>query len=128
MSNLSQQGILQINSIHTISDFQEVISSNPGTVIIKFSAEWCNPCKKIEPVVHSYFDTLLTNPTVKIIILDIDVCFELYAFLKTKKMVNGIPSILCYKKGNLTVIPDNVVIGANNDSVSSFFNAVLLSL
>jgi hypothetical protein len=54
-------------------------------------------------------------------IIDVDESFELYAFLKNKKMVNGIPAILAYYKGNLHYAPDDGVIGANNTEIIAFF-------
>jgi hypothetical protein len=41
-----------------------------------------------------------SNTKITSAIIDIDDNFEIYAFLKSKKMVNGVPVILCYKKGN----------------------------
>ena len=55
------------------------------------------------------------------ILLDVDECFELYAFLKTKKMLNGIPAILSYDQGNVNYIPSDSVIGADVDQVNLFF-------
>ena len=36
-------------------------------------------------------------------------------------MVNGIPVLLCYKKGNLTFIPDDMVTGADPQQLHLFF-------
>jgi hypothetical protein len=41
--------------------------------------------------------------------------------LKSKKMVNGIPVILCYKKGNATYIPDDSITGADPNALAAFF-------
>ena len=41
--------------------------------------------------------------------------------LKSKKMVNGIPVMLCYKKGNETFIPDDMVTGAEPIGLDAFF-------
>ena len=43
-------------------------------------------------------------------------------------MVNGIPVMLCYKKGNLTWIPDNTVVGANEKQLDVFFEEVQVHL
>jgi hypothetical protein len=42
-------------------------------------------------------------------------------FLKSKKMVNGIPVLLCYKKGNTTFAPDDIVTGAEPQPLDAFF-------
>jgi len=36
-------------------------------------------------------------------------------------MVNGIPVILCYKKGNQTFIPDDSITGADPGELDAFF-------
>jgi hypothetical protein len=64
---------------------------------------------------------LSTQPNIQCAIIDIDESFEIYAFLKSKKMVNGVPVILCYKKGNLTWIPDKAIVGADERQVNIFF-------
>ena len=53
--------------------------------------------------------------------IDIDECFNLYSFLKTKKMVNGIPAILCYVKGNNGYVPNCSVTGADPAQLHFFF-------
>jgi hypothetical protein len=60
-------------------------------------------------------------------VLDIDEegAFDLYAFLKSKRMVNGVPVLICYKKGNLTWVPDDVVVGANVEAIQALFQKCL---
>ena len=103
----------------TKESFAELLKQNQGALIIKFGAEWCGPCKKIDPLVYKWMGQPKPNMTYAII--DIDDNFEIYAFLKSKKMVNGVPVILCYKKGNLTWIPDHTVIGADESQINIFF-------
>ena len=43
------------------------------------------------------------------------------AFLKSKKMVNGIPVLLCYKKNNSTYIPDDAITGSDPNELHQFF-------
>jgi thiol-disulfide isomerase/thioredoxin len=108
-----------LTEIKSLKDFGEILSSNPGIVIVKFGAEWCGPCKKIEAQVHACMNLMPDN--VQCYIIDVDDCFELYAYLKSKKMVNGIPAILAYYKNNLSYIPSDSVLGANPEQVDLFF-------
>ena len=101
--------------------FSQLLINNKGLLIIKFGAEWCGPCKKIDPLVYGWMNKLSTQPNIQCAIIDIDESFEIYAFLKSKKMVNGVPVILCYKKGNLTWIPDKAIVGADERQVNIFF-------
>jgi thioredoxin 1 len=105
-------------------EFSQELANNPGMIIVKFGAEWCGPCKKIEALVKNRMLQLPSN--YKCFIIDIDECFELYAFLKTKRMVNGIPSILAWKTGNMSTIPDAVVTSSKDAEVEAFFQKCLL--
>lgn len=99
--------------------FLDLLANNPGLVIIKFGATWCGPCKKIESNVNHFFSSSPDN--VICAVIDVDESFDLYSCLKSKKMVNGIPVILCYKKGNVSYIPDDSVTGADINQLNQFF-------
>ena len=81
-----------IASFENRNEFLKLLQANPGLVIMKLGATWCNPCKVIAPVIHAFFASSPQN----VICADIDVdeSFDLYAVLKQKKMVNGIPVIV----------------------------------
>ena len=106
--------------------FQKALNENPGGLIIKFGAEWCGPCKKIDPLVYKYMNQLPEN--IQGAVLDIDESFELYAFLKTKKQVNGVPVILFFKKGSISWVPDRAVVGADEQQIALFFKGCLESV
>lgn len=108
-----------ITKFETRNDFFQLLSNNPGLIIVKFGAEWCGPCKLISPVLEGFFATSPDN--VVCADIDVDESFDIYAFMKSKKMVNGIPVILCYKKGNTTFIPDDSITGADPGQLHAFF-------
>ena len=109
-----------INSTITRDNFfNDVLANNEGLVILKFGAEWCRPCKLCKKQVYSYFNNMPENVTCYDV--DVDDSFDLYAFLKSKRMINGIPVILAYKKGNTSFAPDMSVTGANAESITKFF-------
>jgi thiol-disulfide isomerase/thioredoxin len=114
---MSQLPIL--TEIENRNHFAELLKQNPGLFIIKFGADWCGPCKKIEGLVHEWFNK--TNDKVQCAVIDVDESFDIYAFLKSKKMVNGIPAILCYYKDNHNYVPDDIVIGADVPQINAFF-------
>lgn len=108
-----------IHNIPNCQTFYKLLEENPGVLIIKFGATWCGPCKMIESDVNFYFSKMPEN--VQCVLVDVDKSKELYAFLKTKRMLPGVPAILCYYKGNLNYIPDEFVIGANKSQIINLF-------
>ena len=52
---------------------------------------------------------------------NVDESFDVYSYFKSKKMVNGIPVILCYKKGNTSYIPDDSITGSDPAALDAFF-------
>jgi thioredoxin-like negative regulator of GroEL len=106
------------------NDFINQLQENKGALIIKFGAEWCVPCKKIDNLVKTLISKLSDNVTCAI--LDVDENFEIYAFFKSKKMVSGIPTIIAFKKYNITAIPDDVIVGADENQINIFFEKYML--
>ena len=108
-----------ITEIRDRTHFSEILQLNPGLFIIKFGANWCGPCKTIDPGIKSYFERLPN--TIQTAIIDIDKCTDVYSFLKSKRVVNGVPVLLCYIKGNVSHIPDDIIIGADKQKINDFF-------
>ena len=108
-----------ISEIENRDSFMTLLQHNPGLIVLKLGAEWCGPCKTIKQVVHGFFAS--SPPEVVCGDIDVDNSFDFYSFLKSKKMVNGIPALICYKKGNSTYIPDDIVTGANSQQLHNFF-------
>ena len=108
-----------VSEIANVEAFFQLLQNNPGLIILKLSAGWCQPCKLIEKPVHAFFAS--SPPEVVCADIDVDKSFDFYSFLKSKKMVNGIPVLLCYKKGNATYIPDDIITGADPNALHQFF-------
>jgi thioredoxin-like negative regulator of GroEL len=103
-----------------------LLEKNPGLIIIKLGASWCRPCKTIKPVVDAFFASSPDN--VLCCDIDVDESSDVYSYYKSKKMVNGIPVILCYKKGNIGYIPDDSVTGSDPAQLDAFFKRCGLHL
>lgn len=105
-------------------------------VILKFHADWCAPCKVIGPKVKNMVlekaEQLKSHENKFIYIeVDVDECFDLYAFLKSKKMVRGIPTVFLYKKeiySNSDVsqlfIPQSSISGAKEKEIQNLINLI----
>ena len=104
------------------AELLQKVRNNPGLILIKFTADWCGLCKKIKPLVDQYLKEL-PEDKVHYYEIDIDEHLDVYAFLKNKKMVNGIPALLAWEPENTTFIPTFVVIGGNENEVTKFFDS-----
>jgi thioredoxin-like negative regulator of GroEL len=108
-----------ISEISDRNAFMTLLQHNPGLIVLKLGAEWCGPCKTIKQAVHGFFAS--SPQEVLCGDIDVDKSFDFYSFLKSKKMVNGIPVLLCYKKGNITYIPDDMITGSDSTQLHQFF-------
>mgnify|MGYP003682196423 CR=1 FL=1 len=100
--------------------FLNLLEYNPGVLIFKFTADWCSPCKKIKPVVDTYFENICSDK-IHCYEVDVDDCFDLFAFMKTKKMMKGIPTMMAYKKGTTSFAPDESISGTEINEIKQFF-------
>ena len=56
--------------------------------------------------------------------LDVDTSSEIFASLKAKKQVRGVPTLLAYKQGNVSIISDTSISGTNKKDINSFFDSL----
>lgn len=111
------------NQINSISEFYNILQNNNRCVILKFGADWCVPCKKIETHVHDWFNKIEREQNdIQMYYINVDESFELYAHLKTKKMIQGIPAILAYYRGNTSFAFDESVSGTDVNAIDLFFS------
>ncbi len=107
-------------NLKTSDDLSTILELNPGIIIIKLGATWCQPCKKIEPVMSSWLNKL-QHDQIQRVVLDIDDCIDLYGFLKKKRVVRGVPTLLAYYKENTHYIPDDMSFGSDENETNAFF-------
>ena len=104
----------------TLGEAQNRLGNN--VMIVKFGATWCSPCKKIKSTCDNCFVHL--PPNVMCADIDVDDCIELYATLKRRKMVKGVPTLLAFYgdvKRAQWYIPDDSVSGGDITQVQQFF-------
>ena len=94
-------------------------------IILKFTAQWCGPCKKIKHICSSFEQ--IKPASIQYYEIDIDDSIELYMKLKKMKMINGIPALLAYTNSSKEhwYIPDKCHLGSEQAGVEFFFNECL---
>jgi thiol-disulfide isomerase/thioredoxin len=113
--------------METREDFKNYLrDSECETTIIKFGATWCTPCQKIKPTIKALNEQCKKmNKVYNYIDLDVDECPDIYAFLKQKKMVRGIPVLFCYKKCQYSdssfYAPCDSITGASVQDIVNFY-------
>ena len=101
---------LIFTEILTRDDFKKILRSNIVT-IVKASAEWCGPCKKIKEYVGQLFD--LTSSNVQIVYLDVDEGDDLSTYLRIRKL----PTFISFVGDERM----DVLEGADPEDVRKFF-------
>lgn len=76
-------------------------TANKKGVLLFFNASWCKPCAKIKTLLNNEIKNI--EQIVNIIFIDIDTGKDnsnnnanFYSFLKSKRIIRGIPSLLLY--------------------------------
>ena len=77
----------------TDSDFKEVALSSQKTVLVKFGAEWCGPCKKLVPVLEELNSEI--NGNMLLVTVDVDKSPE----TALKYGIMSIPTMIIFKDG-----------------------------
>ena len=108
-----------ITAISSREEFHRVLELNPGLLVMKMGAPWCGPCNAIQKEVHDFFGS--SPDTVICADINVDQSTDLYMYLKAKRMVNGIPTILMYQRGNTSFAPSDSVVGADKVELEKFF-------
>ena len=82
---------------HTTNDhtFDKDIASQEVPVIVDFGAEWCGPCKQLDPILEEI--AIENQDKVKIFKMNIDE----NPMTPQKFGVRGIPTIMLFNKGEL---------------------------
>lgn len=86
-------GPTSVIRVESETQFNDIITNSNVPVVAKFGAEWCPPCKKLEPVLAG----LSVKEDLKARIIDIDV--DENPGLANKYIGGSIPSMVLFKDG-----------------------------
>jgi len=120
MSQLKPHEI--ITGFPSRNEFFELLAAKHPSIVVKFTASWCGPCRRIDPIVKPFFQQ--NSSKILCCHLDIDENPDLYAFMKSKRMANGVPTLLYYASDNHSYVPTTSISGSNEAQVRQFFSSV----
>ena len=100
------------HTIYERDEYKKMVNENEKVIIMKFTAEWCKPCQLLTPILKKFMPALHSDITFYDI--DVDDSFDIYAYLKSKKVIKGIPALYIYKKGDNPIAPSKSFIGADS--------------
>jgi thioredoxin 1 len=84
--------MIKVNNAASFNE--EVINEAEKTVLVDFYAEWCIPCKMMEPVLEQFSKE---NQEVKVVKVNVDESQD----LAQKYNVMSIPTLYVFKKGQV---------------------------
>jgi thioredoxin 1 len=81
--------------IHDATDanFEEMVKGEQGAVLVDFGAEWCHPCKQLDPIVEQLAEAWAGK--VKVVKLDIDQNAQTTMVYS----VMGVPTLILFVNG-----------------------------
>jgi thioredoxin 1 len=112
-----------ITHIENRQQLFDLIANKENILVLKFGAEWCGPCKKIEGLVNEWYNILPANVICGI--LDVDENFDVFAFYKQKRIVKTIPTILRYDADHNHWAPSDFISSSDSNDINTFFKSIV---
>ena len=110
----------QVMTLKSREEYTKLVSSN-ATVFIKFTAEWCKPCKIIQPIYESLAASKASESTyetpIRFTTVDVDELEDVSADNKVAMM----PTFVAYRNG----VKVSSMSGSNAEKLKSFVQTVL---
>ena len=106
-----------IKDVTTREEFKKKLRTGL-VIIVKASAKWCSPCKKVLPLVLDLLDKMPEN--VKLLEIDVDKDKDLATFFDIRQL----PTFISYIGKDKM----DVAIGSNEKTVRAFFQKIEVHL
>jgi thioredoxin 1 len=98
------------------NSFESEVLQADGLVLVDFSAAWCAPCKKLEPIVHDLAGDY--DGRVKVVHVDVDQAQSVAA----RFGVMSVPTVLLMKDG---VVKDQLIGLASKQALADRIDKVI---
>jgi thioredoxin 1 len=73
--------------------FETEVVNTSGIVLVDFGAEWCHPCKQLDPIVEELAEEWQERVTVRKVDIDVNVDSAM------RYGVMGVPTLILFKDG-----------------------------
>lgn len=83
-----------VKEIKDLAEFNSLLQSTPGLIVIDFTASWCGPCRMISPIFQAMSEEP-SNASVTFVKVDVDAAEDVSAHCKIQAM----PTFHFYKGG-----------------------------
>lgn len=83
----------RVREVRSASEFDQILGSTSGLILVDFNATWCAPCRLLRPIVDELAATHPTDLTV--LSVDVDANIE----LAQRYGVSSIPALLLCQDG-----------------------------
>jgi hypothetical protein len=101
-------------------DFFKLLEKNENILIFFITSDDCKPCKIIKPLV----ELKLEEYNVPCIYIDRYGDADAFSALLSKRQFKGTPSLLAYKKDNVSLIANLSISGTNEHEINAFFDSL----
>jgi len=75
------------------SSFNQVVQDSPVPVLVEFGAEWCGPCRQMEPVIEQFAAAM--KGKLRLAKIDVDESVN----LTMQFQVMSVPTLILFHKG-----------------------------
>jgi len=115
---METKGTGQILYLKNLDDFNNINNKPDTKIIIKVSAEWCEPCKKIAPLYKQFAENNSNSNIIYAEINSTDADEELLDFIE----VRSLPTFIFYDNKKLA----NKIIGIDKIELSEYINSLYI--
>jgi len=101
-------------------DFFKLLEKNDNILIVFITSEDCKPCAVIKPLVQAKLEEF----NVSCVSIDRYADADAFSALYSKRQFKGTPSLLAYKKDNVSLMANLAISGTNEHEINAFFDSL----